>query len=196
VNLFDAIGCATHVAAVNSTVLYESMLAGKPTLSMGEGLFTGRDFLYEVRSTEHTHAVAEWLALEGLSGRIRRFERFCAYLLRRAVYAYGFPGEEGYRGLRARDLARRIARCATKGVEGVSALSDPEALDWILRLATEWPVREEELRAEAEQQIAEFGSAGQLVLRMRRTQSWALARAMVKRIAALAGRPGSAGRDG
>lgn len=183
INLFDAMACATHVAAVNSTVLYEAMIAGKPTLSMGEGLFTGRQFFYEVRSPADADTVGEWLAGAGLPERVHRFEQFCGFLLRRGVYAYGFPDEQGYRGLRAEDLADRLADYEGSGTPAESPGADEEAIDWILRLATEWTLREDQLRAESARAIAEFGRAGALVRRLRGTRAWAAARAAWTRVA-------------
>ena len=176
VNLFDALQVATHVAAVNSTVLYEGMLAGKPTLSMGDGLFSGRDFFYEVRSTSDSGVVQSWLRGDGFADRVTRFEEFCAFLLRRSLYAYPPPVNVDYPGLGCADLADAMVRRATDTELDYRETAATGALDSMARIAAEWPMRDLQVEAALAAENAKFGRLGQLLLQMKATRAWAAGR--------------------
>jgi hypothetical protein len=146
INIFDALAVASHVVAVNSTMLYEAMLESKPTLALGRGLFSGRHFFYEVDTKNDHERVDSWLESQDLRERIARFEQFAAYMLRRHLYAYGIECGDDYAGLGAVDLAREWA--SAKMSDRHTGESDPVTEDMegtgnaVLRLAAALPGNE------------------------------------------------------
>jgi hypothetical protein len=89
VSLFDALQLADRVAAVNSTVLYEGLIAGKPALSMGRSLLSGKCISYEMQDRHAGVDVLDsWIEGRGDAERQNRWRDFAAYLLAEHLYAF------------------------------------------------------------------------------------------------------------
>lgn len=96
-SIFDALAMADRVVTVNSTVAFEALLRGLPTLVMGQWVFSRWRVAYELATGRETSVVADWLAARGHAAQQRRWRDAMAFLLERAVYGYG-------RGARAAGL--------------------------------------------------------------------------------------------
>lgn len=95
--LNDCLALADRVAAVNSTVLFEGLLMGKPALAMGESLLSGKGIAYDFHETG---AVPAWIAGDDAGERLTRWEDFAAWLLAEHLYATAPESEaNGLRGL-------------------------------------------------------------------------------------------------
>ncbi|MEM6392375.1 MAG: hypothetical protein AAF797_06340 [Planctomycetota bacterium] len=89
---------ATHVAGVNSGVLFEAMLQGKPVLTMGRTLLSGVGCFYEWGPGEEG-VMEGWLAGDELELRVRRFEHAVARCLEDGFYGIdglGLNGAEAF----------------------------------------------------------------------------------------------------
>ncbi len=133
--LEDCLALCDRVAAVNSTVLYEGLMAGKPGLALGDGLFAGKGFLYELRDLDTPGPVLDaWLQARDVEQRRERWRDFAAHLIAHALYTTRPPEQTG--GLRGIDaLASELCRaCAAPGVPNYAALGAPwPAIDEIAR---------------------------------------------------------------
>jgi hypothetical protein len=111
----DALAVADRVAAVNSTVLYESLARGIPALTMGDWLLQGRGVAYEVRDRRLDGAQVEaWLTAADFSTRRDRWRAAMGFLLSGSIYAY--EREEVRAGcLGASHLADRLASLCEPG---------------------------------------------------------------------------------
>lgn len=115
-SLSDCLAVSDRVAAVNSTVLFEALLAGKPVLSMGLGLLSHKDIAYEVTDPEDSvDALRHWLAKQAYSDREKRFFDFGAYLLRRELFCMNGSGSLFSSGRGADKFAASLAAAAAEG---------------------------------------------------------------------------------
>jgi hypothetical protein len=111
VAIADALALADRVAAVNSTVLFEGLLRGKPALALGASLLDGKGIAYEVTGPAQGSAVvAAWRAAADFDARAARWQDFLAYLLGHAFYTMD-PSPGGQQGVDA--LAAHLAANAT-----------------------------------------------------------------------------------
>ena len=130
--LTDCLALADRVAAVNSTVLAESLMHGKPVLAMGNLLLSGKGIAYEnTGDNALAEVVREWIAAADQEFRLKRWLDFGAYLL--ASEFYGVRADAEAHGLRGIDAmaAHLISQCAAE----VSYAAPPagfleEALLW------------------------------------------------------------------
>ena len=99
--LSDCIAACDRFVAVNSTSLFEAMLAGKPSLMLGQGLLSNKAIAY------NADEVQDWLAGADWTERARRFRDFAAHLLADHLFAADEANEQ--RGLRGVEhLARTL----------------------------------------------------------------------------------------
>lgn len=119
----DCISACDRFAAVNSTSLFEAMLAGKPALSLGRSLLSGKDITYEVTNLESAgETLQNWLAARDWDSRHDRFNDFCAYLLAHHLYATEESDEQpGLRGTNA--LAQTLVRWGSRTTTGWTCAS-------------------------------------------------------------------------
>ncbi len=132
ISLADGLALADRVAAVNSNVLLEGAMAGKPCLSLGQGIFSNKHFLYEVTDTERAPGVMKaWLEGRGFAAKRQRWEDFAAYLLAHELYAVTTETEAlGLRGAGGMAVALR------------DAMSEPPSFD-AAALGRPWPFLDE-----------------------------------------------------
>lgn len=109
-SLADCLAVADCVAAVNSTVLYEGLMSGKPGLALGKGIFSGKEFLYEITSLKNAEGgIKAWLEADGFDRCRSRWLDFGAHFLATALYSIRPPEQAA--GLRcAKDLAMELAQ--------------------------------------------------------------------------------------
>lgn len=90
--LGDALELADRVVAVNSTVLFEGLMRGKPALALGDSLLAGKGIAYEIGTPQTGGAaVTDWLAASDFDARHQRWQDYLAYLLAYAFYAMESP---------------------------------------------------------------------------------------------------------
>jgi hypothetical protein len=118
VPLSDCLTLADRVAAVNSTVLFEAMLLGKPSLSMGLLLAAQSNVFYEVVSRESGgETIRDWLKAGDFQNRLDRFAMFGARLLQHSLFAFNPELEElGVPG--PAKMALRLVEDATAATPG------------------------------------------------------------------------------
>jgi hypothetical protein len=68
---------------VNSTVLFEALCVGKPVMSMGLGLLSGKRIAYHFEAD----AMDDWLDAPDRESRHARWISFLAHLLERSLYS-------------------------------------------------------------------------------------------------------------
>jgi len=114
VSLEDCLSVADRVVAVNSTVLQEALMVGKPTLSMGTSLLTGKHICYEVSSLFDVNVISDWLEAKGFPERYEKWRDFSAYLLAHSLFTMCTDAESlSQRG--AKELAECLSSMATTG---------------------------------------------------------------------------------
>ncbi len=87
VALDDALAVADRVAAVNSTVLFEALMRGKPVYMLGDSLLSHKGIAYEFTGPgDDAHTLRAWLAAEDLDGRLGRWKDYWAWLITHAFY--------------------------------------------------------------------------------------------------------------
>jgi len=92
VSLADCLAVADRVAAVNSTVLYEGLMVNKPGLAMGNGIFSGKGFLYEVSSLENAReTIHRWLTADNFDQCRQQWTDFGAHYLASALFSIRPP---------------------------------------------------------------------------------------------------------
>jgi hypothetical protein len=82
--LESCLGVADYVAAVNSTVLFEALMHGKPSLQIGQSILSNKSIAYEVTSLADGAddlVVADWLERRDLTERIERWRELGGSLL-------------------------------------------------------------------------------------------------------------------
>ncbi len=83
-NCFDL---ADRVATVNSTTLFEAIMLGKPTLTMGESLISNKNISYEIINLEVAGKVInDWLDGRDFEIRRQKWLDFSSYLLAKELY--------------------------------------------------------------------------------------------------------------
>ena len=114
VSLGDALAVADRVAAVNSTVLYEALMHGKPALMLGDALLKGKGIAYETGPADTGAVIEEWLAGRDMTARLECWQAFGAWALAHAFYAMnpalevlGVNGSEALATTLRAALARR-----------------------------------------------------------------------------------------
>ena len=107
-SLEDCLAIADRVVAVNSTVIYESLLVGKPALMLGKSMLSGKEIVYEVDNLKTAkETISRWLAATDFQIRKERWLDFGAYLLSSVFYTMKAPEDsEGQRD--TTDLAKYI----------------------------------------------------------------------------------------
>lgn len=88
ISLSEALQLADYVAAVNSSVLYEGMLLGKPCLCLGKTLASGWGCFYELYNTQSADEINDWLRKERIAEKRINFDSFCSNLIERSLYSY------------------------------------------------------------------------------------------------------------
>lgn len=88
ISLSEALQLADCVAAVNSSVLYEAMLLGKPSLCLGKTLASRWDCFYEINDKQDFRKVNNWLNRDNYNKKIYKFEVLCNALLESCLYVY------------------------------------------------------------------------------------------------------------
>jgi len=87
VSLQDCLDLADRVASVNSTVLYEALLLGKPVLALGDWLLKGREAAYELKDPASAGPVfTAWLEAADWAEKKEKGMEACAYLLKSSLY--------------------------------------------------------------------------------------------------------------
>lgn len=84
--LKSCLEAADYVAAVNSSVLFEAAVRGKPCLAMGQTLLSERNIFYEMRSPDDVVTVSRWLARSEFSTRRQSWTEACAWLFAHHFY--------------------------------------------------------------------------------------------------------------
>jgi len=113
VSLGDALAVADRVAAVNSTVLYEALMHGKPTLMLGDALLKGKGIGYETGpgDVDAAATIDAWLHGRDLAVRLDRWHDFGAWALAHSFYAMNTALEDvGAKGSAALALALLAAQ--------------------------------------------------------------------------------------
>jgi hypothetical protein len=83
-NCFDL---ADRVATVNSTTLFEAIMLGKPTLTMGESLISNKNISYEIMKLEIAgKVITDWLDARDFEIRRQKWLDFSSYLLAKELY--------------------------------------------------------------------------------------------------------------
>jgi len=111
VDVNDALEQSTHVAAVNSGVLFEALLRAKPALSMGRTLLSGLGVFYEWRPGAD-HVIDEWLNAEGWEDRLSRWHIIFERLLSEDFYSMDPENSTETTLLGPDDMARRLRTVA------------------------------------------------------------------------------------
>lgn len=88
ISLSEALQLADYVAAVNSSVLYEGMLLGKPCFCLGKTLASGWNCFYELKNTQNTEEINNWLRKEKIAEKKINFDSFCSALIEQSLYSY------------------------------------------------------------------------------------------------------------
>lgn len=123
VSLSTCLHLADGVAAVNSSVLFEAAMLGKPCLALGQTLVTGRDVFFEMEGAEDFRTFQAWLAFDKSAERQERWQEVCAWLLAHHFYYVEnepFHAEVAQRGPGA--LADRLVRLAAASAPDYSPL--------------------------------------------------------------------------
>ena len=113
--LSDCLAVSSRVVAVNSTVLFEGLLTGKPILSMGKSLLSGKDVSYEINSLDGAgEIIKKWLHDDANDDHKRHWEKYGALLLSKSLYSvYDYEKKEGKNG--SCEMAGRLqVLCAEK----------------------------------------------------------------------------------
>ena len=87
--LESCLGVADFVAAVNSTVLFESLIHRKPSLQIGQSILSNKNIAYEVTSLAEgadDRVVADWLERRDLNERFTRWQELGGSLLADTLY--------------------------------------------------------------------------------------------------------------
>lgn len=87
--LESCLGVADGVAAVNSTVLFESLMHRKPCLQIGQSILSNKNIAYEVTSLADgadDRVVADWLEQRDLPERLCRWQELGGSLLADTLY--------------------------------------------------------------------------------------------------------------
>ncbi|MFG0256275.1 MAG: hypothetical protein ACF8GE_00045 [Phycisphaerales bacterium JB043] len=95
VSIHDCLEACDRVACVNSTVMYEALCVGKPVMSMGMSVLSGKGIAYRFG----VDAIESWLGASGRESRSERWIEYLAFLLEHHLFA--MCPDEGARGLRA-----------------------------------------------------------------------------------------------
>jgi hypothetical protein len=87
--IHDCLAVCDYVALVNSTVALEAMIYGRPTLALGESLFSGRNILYEVDEPNRAEdVISNWLTASDLNERIKNFKACIDELAASHLFAF------------------------------------------------------------------------------------------------------------
>jgi len=79
--LFDCIEQADLVCAVNSTMLFESLIYKKPVLQLGDSLLNNKDIVYKLESETDFKTLQSWYNKVGLEERLINYTFFMSYLI-------------------------------------------------------------------------------------------------------------------
>ena len=116
----DCLAAADRVAAVNSTGLYEALMLGKPVLTLGRSLLSGKGIAYEVQSPKAEDGVINaWLAAEDADRRTSRWNVFAAHLLGEVLF--DMTSDDGLRSCAS--LAKSLAEEHAGPIPCVSRLA-------------------------------------------------------------------------
>jgi hypothetical protein len=88
-SMSDCLSLADRVAAVNSTVIYEALMARKPTLCMGNLILSNKNIAYEVHptSSDNTQVFQDWLNAKDFVHRYEKWMDFLAYLIASSFFS-------------------------------------------------------------------------------------------------------------
>ncbi|MFW5983475.1 MAG: hypothetical protein ACOCQ4_03155 [bacterium] len=112
-SLEDCLSIADRVVAVNSTILYESMMRGIPILSLGNSLLSGKDIAYEINHIEsHQDQIDAWLSAENFQNKQENWLDFGAYLLATDLFTMDVS-EKSDKFQNAEQLANKIIKFAS-----------------------------------------------------------------------------------
>lgn len=106
VDLADALSISSAVVAVNSTVLYESMIYKLPALSLGDGIFSKKDVFYEYDRERSREVFHDFINKVSFENKMVRFNDMMSYLV--AYHLYDFVGRWSLLGTNgSKALAKR-----------------------------------------------------------------------------------------
>lgn len=132
VAITDCIALADSVVAVNSTVLYEALLAEKPILMLGQSLLSHKGIAYELHGTSDPgNLIQQWLDKDEWPKRLEKWHEYCSYLI--AHHLISMKKLDELHGLRGADALADYFAPLAESSETPSNSSNP----------TPWPCLEE-----------------------------------------------------
>ena len=113
-SLDDCLALSERVAAVNSTVLFEALLVGKPALFLGQSFLADKNIAYEVKEPgKGSQVIGEWLAAKDFKDRYERWLDFGAFLLSKSLYSI-HPAEKALGQNDSTTMAERLIKMAER----------------------------------------------------------------------------------
>jgi hypothetical protein len=126
IHISDAIGLSDYVAAINSTVLFEALMAEKPALMLGKSILSGKEVAYELGANSDREVVRAWLGCDDLGQRLENFRLVSAYWLSTCFFDFSSSNDgSGSRG--PEEFAALVHSHATCSVPSFDKMLQMEA---------------------------------------------------------------------